>query len=76
MDGCFYQHGPLQQTGSYGEDFVHTLMQYVAAAENTSFAITGAPEVALSTLLLDGQQVRVARCRRVRQPFGAVVSLP
>jgi hypothetical protein len=46
----------MQQTGSYGEVFSYDVMQYVASAEGTAFAISGDAEAALSTLLLDGQQ--------------------
>ena len=57
VDGCFYQHGPMQQTASYGEVFMYDVMKFVGASLNTSFEMTQQAEVALSTLLLNGQQV-------------------
>jgi hypothetical protein len=58
VDGCFWQHGPLLQGGSYGGDFVQL-------TQGTRFAVTSAAVAVLDTLILDGQQVCCLCCLHV-----------
>ena len=57
IDGSFFQHGPLLQSGSYGSGFSLDLIVYTHIAANTSVAITPSSLAVLERLVLDGQQV-------------------
>jgi hypothetical protein len=61
-DGCFYQHGPFHQGGSYGAEYTGAVMDLVSLSAGTEFAITARAVAVLETLVLDGQQVS-DRCR-------------
>ncbi len=56
-DGCFYQHGAMLQSGSYGVEYVNDVMGYIPVSHGTSFAITQQGTDILTMLLLDGMQV-------------------
>jgi hypothetical protein len=57
-DGCFFQHGPLIQSGSYGAEFTRDILKLVSLARGTSFRIPSSSVHVLELLVLDGQQVR------------------
>ena len=56
-DGCFWQHGPLMQTGSYGEGYLSDVLGYAGLAEGTSYAMSDASRAVLDLAVLDGFQV-------------------
>eukprot|EP00048_Salpingoeca_helianthica_P024405 m.32131 g.32131 ORF g.32131 m.32131 type:complete len:799 (+) comp9368_c0_seq2:208-2604(+) len=56
IDGSFFQHGPLLQSGAYGGDFSLDTVVYVHIARNTSVAIDDRAMNVLSTFWLEGQQ--------------------
>ena len=57
VDGSFYQHGPLLQTASYGNDYTNSVVQLYLLANGTRFAAPASAIAAFAVLVLDGQQV-------------------